>query len=338
MRASAVTLSRFSLSPTLANPTRSRHAPSASLFTPKCYDGGTGNRRLSHSARLRGAAATGDDPRIRKLDKEIIDEYALLREHYATPNHPIVLAHGLLGFDSLQLPGPSYLPSIPPIHYWRGIREALSSHCGVEVITASVPPSGTIEQRAAKLAADISAQAAGKSVNIIAHSMGGLDARYMISQLAGPAGVDVKSLVTVATPHHGSAFADYLIDEIGPSYLPRLYDMWERTTGWEPGAFAQLTRRYMDEEFNEKVKDREGVRYFSYGAMVRGRPPLFSPFRMSHKVLKRLEGPNDGLVSVESSKWGVYKGTLVGVNHLDLINWSNRLRFTWRRWMGYKQS
>jgi hypothetical protein len=35
---------------------------------------------------------------------------------------------------------------------------------------------------------------------------------------------------------------------------------------------------------------------------------------------------------------GTYKGTLLGVNHLDLINWSNRLRFTVRKWLGKKQS
>lgn len=248
--------------------------------------------------------------------------------HIGCPKHPIVLAHGLLGFAELKLGG-SYLPAI---RYWRGIKEALMAR-NAEVITASVPPSGSIEQRAAKLARDIEAQAHGRSVNIIAHSMGGLDARYMVSQLQ-PASIDVKSLVTVASPHHGSAFADYLFDEIGPEHLPRLYELWERATGWEPGAFSQLTQKYMVEEFNPKTPDDPSVRYFSYGAMVKDRPPLLSPFRLSHGIIQKREGPNDGLVSVESSKWGTYKGTLVGVNHLDLINWSNRLRFTWQKWMG----
>ena len=53
-------------------------------------------------------------------------------------------------------------------------------------------------------------------------------------------------------------------------------------------------------------------------------------FRQSHRIIQDVEGPNDGLVSVESSKWGTYKGTLVGVSHLDLINWTNRLR--WMVW------
>ena len=63
------------------------------------------------------------------------------------------------------------------------------------------------------------------------------------------------------------------------------------------------------------------------------RPPLLSPFRQSHKILESFEGPNDGLVSVESSHWGQYKGTLVGVNHMDLINWSNRMRYAVRKWV-----
>lgn len=59
-------------------------------------------------------------------------------------------------------------------------------------------------------------------------------------------------------------------------------------------------------------------------------PSVFSIFRLTHRILKESEGYNDGLVSVASSRWGGeqgYKGTLVGVSHLDLINWSNRLKW-----------
>ena len=96
--------------------------------------------------------------------------------------------------------------------------------------------------------------------------------------------------------------------------------------GLETGAFSQLTRKYMTEEFNPRTPDRPGVRYFSYGADFS--PGLLSAFRQPHRIVSAAEGPNDGLVSVESSKWGGeegYKGTLVGVSHLDLINWTNRI-------------
>ncbi|KAL9578541.1 MAG: hypothetical protein Q9203_007057 [Teloschistes exilis] len=84
----------------------------------------------------------------------------------------------------------------------------------------------------------------------------------------------------------------------------------------------------MQEEFNPKTPDRGGVRYFSYGATVS--PAILSAFRRSNRIVSVQEGPNDGLVSVASSKWGEYKGTLVDVSHLDLINWTNRLR--WLVW------
>ncbi|KAJ9668438.1 lipase 2 [Coniosporium apollinis] len=245
------------------------------------------------------------DPRLSDLGRVIVDEYSTIRDNYETPKYAIVLAHGLLGFDELRLAG----SAVPGIQYWRGIKDALAAK-GIEVIIAAVPPSGSIEARGARLAESIAEKAHGKSVNIIAHSMGyenreyrtsqGLDSRYMLSQLKPP-NVDVKSLTTIATPHRGSAFADYMIDQIGPVHLPRIYKVLE-FFGFETAAFSQLTRRYMQEVFNWKTPDREGIR--------------------------ELEGAeNDGLVSVPSSRWGEYKGTLQGVSHLDLINWTSRVKW-----------
>ena len=98
-----------------------------------------------------------------RLDKLIEDDYALLRPSYAVPNHPIILAHGLLGFTELHLAG----QLLPGVQYWRGITDALAAK-GVEVITAEVPPSGRIEVRAQRLAEAIERKAGGRAVNIIA--------------------------------------------------------------------------------------------------------------------------------------------------------------------------
>ncbi|TGJ76806.1 hypothetical protein E0Z10_g10833 [Xylaria hypoxylon] len=277
--------------------------------------------RYVATARPFGTAET--DPRLGKF---IHDEYACIKDHYETPKFPIVLAHGLLGFAELHFT-PGWLP---PVYYWRGIAEALRAN-GVHVITTTVPPSGSIEKRAEQLARGIADAAAGREVNIIAHSMGGLDARYMISHLR-PANVAVRSLVTVASPHHGSSFADFLFREIGNDHLPRIYRLLERVR-LETGAFEQLTSTYMKNDFNPRTPDDPEVSYFSYGATM-DRPPLLSPFRQSHGVISRVEGPNDGLVSVASSQWGSYKGTLVGVSHLDLINWTNRWRWMLRSLVG----
>ncbi|KAF7846109.1 hypothetical protein BT93_L5232 [Corymbia citriodora subsp. variegata] len=234
-----------------------------------------------------------------------------------------------MGFDQLRLAG-DWLPGIA---YWRGITEAYQQN-NVEVITTAVPSTGSIKERAEVLHDQIKTRAKGKDVNVIAHSMGGLDSRYLISRIK-PTEYNVRSLTTIATPHHGSSAADIILREIGPDYLPRLYALISRM-GMSTGAFSQLTRAYA-EEFNRETPNLSTTRYFSYGASCT--PHLFSMFRLSHDLMYELEGPNDGLVSVKSSKWpsdedvresGVegegYKGTLMGVTHLDLINWTNRIK------------
>ncbi|KAJ5929760.1 Arrestin-like N-terminal [Penicillium verhagenii] len=272
------------------------------------------------------------EPRLEDHGHVIRDKYSMIRDSYDAPKHPVVLAHGLLGFDELRLAGP-YLPGV---QYWRGIKEALSAK-GIEVITATVPPSASIEERAEALSREIEVGARGKDVNIIAHSMGGLDSRYMISRLRLEK-FKVLSLTTIATPHRGSAVADYVFDQIGAERLPQIYYTLNRLRV-ETGAFGQLTRKYMSETFNPNTPDIEDVRYFSYGAAVE--PSIWSVFRLSHKILTEAEGPNDGLVSVASSHWGGdngYKGTLVGVSHLDLINWSNRMKWLVGEVMGQRRS
>lgn len=260
------------------------------------------------------------DPNMTDLGRTIKDDFAKFREKYDTPRHPIVLAHGLMGFDELRLVG-KYLPGV---QYWRGITDAFRQN-EVEVITTAVPTTGSIEERAKALHEQIKEKAAGKDVNIVAHSMGGLDSRYLISKIQ-PQEFSIKSLTTVATPHRGSSAADIILREIGPDYLPRLYSVLARMKV-STGAFAQLTREHLCQHFNPSMPNDNNVRYFSYGASCK--PHIFSVFRISHDLMYELEGPNDGLVSVSSSKWGGedgYKGTLMGVTHLDLINWTNRIK------------
>lgn len=275
-------------------------------------------RRYKHDARpnLEENVSTLD-PRLKDLGIIIRDDFAILRDKYDAPKHPVVLAHGLLGFDELRLAG-RYLPGV---QYWRGIREALQ-HAGVEVITTSVPTTGSISERAEALHEQIRAKAEGRDVNIVAHSMGGLDARWLISRIQPPE-FRIKSLTTIATPHRGSSAADMLFRDIGQDNIDQLYKILARLKV-DTGAFAQLTRGFMEDKFNPVTPNDPGVRYFSYGAAAQ--PHILSVFRLSHDLMEVIEGPNDGLVSVASSRWGEYKGTLMGVTHLDLINWTNRLK------------
>lgn len=80
-------------------------------------------------------------------------------------------------------------------------------------------------------------------------------------------------------------------------------------------AFSALGTRSM-REFNAEVVDDDEVSYYSWGASFE--PALLDPLRWSHSIILAKEGPNDGLVSVQSAKWGEYRGTVSGVNHVDL--------------------
>lgn len=107
--------------------------------------------------------SAANDPRISPQGDVVQDDFASIREDYQAPKHPLVLAHGLFGFDEIHPAG----RMLPGVQYWSGIEEALAAK-GVEVITATVPPSGRVEVRAARLAEDIERKAGGKAVNIIA--------------------------------------------------------------------------------------------------------------------------------------------------------------------------
>ena len=87
----------------------------------------------------------------------------------------------------------------------------------------------------------------------------------------------------------------------------------------------------MSEDFNPQTPNPPRGAYV-YNRAPRS-PPQWYAIRHSQRIVEAEEGPNDGLVSVASSRWGDgngYKGTLVNVSHLDLINWTNRLR--WLVW------
>jgi len=62
-------------------------------------------------------------------------------------------------------------------------------------------------------------------------------------------------------------------------------------------------------KFNEENPDHPKVRYFSYGGDVP--QSHLSPFlRRAWNVLTPVEGPNDGMVSVASARWGEYLGSI----------------------------
>ena len=222
---------------------------------------------------------------------------------------PIVLQHGLFGFGDFSI-GPLKLS------YFNGIDRAIVER-GHPLIVSRVHPTGAIATRAAQLKRTILNHLAAQNreherVVIIAHSMGGLDSRYMIARLG--MAQRVAALVTISTPHRGSAYADWCLKHLGE----RLGGMkLMHALGLDVQAISDLTMAGCA-RFNEETADVSEVKYFSVSA---ARPwNLVPPFFMhAHQVIQETEGANDGLVSVTSAKWGKHLETWPA-DHLHVIN------------------
>lgn len=218
--------------------------------------------------------------------------------------HPVVLAHGLLGFDKIAIGGREH-------SYFRGVSGHLRS-VGAEVHRPRVPSAASIALRAEELARLVRMIPA-KKVNIIAHSMGGLDVRYAIAKLG--LADRVASLITVGTPHLGTPVADLgarLSDVLRlKALLGRVVDV---------NAFYDLTTARM-ERFNRDVADAPGVLYGSVIGRVeraRAHPLLWA----THVYLSERSGDNDGMVPVASQRWGeVWKE--IDADHWGQIGWSD---------------
>lgn len=218
---------------------------------------------------------------------------------------PLVLIHGLFGFARI---GSKRLG----VDYFKLVPAALRGG-GNEVHQASLSPTAGVARRAEQLCELVRSLPEGP-VHLIAHSMGGLDARFAISRLGLAS--RVLTLTTLGTPHRGSSFADWasgrLVRLVGP-----LFDHF----GLPRAAFDDLTVEKC-RAFNEQTPDAPGVRYFSVAGRVPHRDGLRPDWAISEPIIYRAEGENDGLVALTSAAWGesceVWQG-----DHLSLVNWPN---------------
>jgi len=124
--------------------------------------------------------------------------FCLFNCDYTRTRYPIVLAHGLAGFDEL----------FGVFEYWFGIPDALEDG-GATVFVTDVSPFDSSQARGEQLIDQIEQIVAitGKpKVNLIGHSQGSLDVRYVAAVRPDL----VASVTTVAGPHKGAALADYL--------------------------------------------------------------------------------------------------------------------------------
>jgi len=251
--------------------------------------------------------------------------------------YPILLAHGLLG-------SPSGFAGFNP-----RIVEALRKD-GHKVFVGAVPPIASVRTRAEHLAIAVDnalAETGAEKINIVAHSMGGLDARSLISELGY--GDRVASLTTIATPHAGSKVADVALaltsgvpeDALNAiaKAIGKTYNELAESTDVN-AALYDLTEGAR-KEFDAQYPDDERVYYQSWTGVSSaacipnpqdieacegkllwnaGRADCMNPILVASAgiIAGPTLTPNDGLSTVESAKWGTFKGCLPA-DHADEI-------------------
>lgn len=236
--------------------------------------------------------------------------------------HPVVMVHGIFFRDWQYL------------NYWGRIPLELKRN-GASVFYGRQQSSLSIADSAAELKEEILRilrETGAEKVNIIAHSKGGLDARYCISKL-GMAD-KIASLTTINTPHRGCQFADALLSSL-PDWLvcfvaSRYNALFHRLGDTAPDFLAgvnDLTAASCA-VFNAKVPDAPSVYYQSVMSKMHSVRSAGFPLNLGYLLVKKYEGANDGLVSVSSAPWGNYLGLLTagkkGISHGDMIDLTHK--------------
>ncbi|KAK0185671.1 alpha beta-hydrolase [Armillaria mellea] len=277
-----------------------------------------------------------------------------------TPRYPIVLCHGLYGFDERGL---SSFPSMR-MQYWSNVLRILRKTVGAEVIVTAVPSTGSIASRAESLNRQLSDKAVGRGINLLAHSMGGLDCRHLIhtrqavriyAAIVDHKNIGIGRLIQregerlaktiespslpseVRTPEpagekaNSNPFYSLSFSSLPSSFTTLLISILDSP------AYSNLTSTYLNTVFNPNTPNSPTVKYFS----VAGRMPnvnLWHPFWLPKMVLDGVEkkererlrdvGENiwsqpaewghDGLVTVQSAKWGEFLGVMEGVDHWEI--------------------
>lgn len=244
----------------------------------------------------------------------------------AANTYPIALACGFSRFDELIPWKWLDRPGDDDFHYFKRIRSTLR-RAGYSAFHTHVGWGAPLAKRADELAHEVDsilALTGAPKVHIIAHSMGGLDARQMICVLGYAP--KVCSLTTIATPHHGSPLADYVTEartwrEPPMRRLQRYFEL----TGKDLRGFRDMTMEACSDR-NSRLAPLEArcrVHYRTW-AGVCDFWPMFSPLKVGYLLLRFRFGEkeNDGLVPLASATWRdeFFQGQ-VPWDHFNEVGW-----------------
>lgn len=244
-------------------------------------------------------------------------ENAVCRTRY-----PVVMVHGIFFRDWQYL------------NYWGRIPRELKKN-GATVYYGRQQSSLCIADSAAELQAEIQRvlhETGAEKVNIIAHSKGGLDARYAITRLHMED--SVASLTTINTPHRGCVYADVLLKAL-PGWMvhyaaARYNSLFHKLGDNAPDFLAGIRDLTASScaAFNENTPDSPKVYYQSAMSKMRSMRSAGFPLNLSYLLAKKYDGENDGLVGISSAAWGHFLGLLTagrkGISHGDMIDLTHK--------------
>lgn len=254
---------------------------------------------------------------------------------YTQTKYPIVLCHGMAGFGAL------FGGAMP---YFYDIEGALTKD-GAQVFATHVPQFSSTEARGEALLAqveDIVARTGAKKVNLIGHSHGGLDVRYVAAVRPDL----VASVTSVGSPHKGAELATFLRDHMREGgFTEGVLSLFADSLGTvlgllsghtEPqdavGALEALSANG-SAAFNAKfpaglpttacgegAAEQNGIRFYSWA----GTHQITNLLDVSDgplKIASKVYGDsNDGLVGRCSSHLGTVIRDDYNMNHLDEVN------------------
>ena len=233
--------------------------------------------------------------------------------------YPLLLVHGVFFRDFKFL------------NYWGRIPKELTEN-GATCFYGNHSSAVSIEDAGKELAnriKEIVNETGCEKVNIIAHSKGGLDSRYALSEC----NIEdyVASLTMINTPNKGCEFADYLFSKVPENIVNSVADKYNFTLkhlGDSNPDFIKATRDLTSiscNELNQKLRKSDNVFYQSFGSkLIKSNSARF-PLNMTTSFVKHFDGDNDGLVGEKSFEYGD-KFTFItpkgkrGISHGDMID------------------
>jgi triacylglycerol lipase len=232
--------------------------------------------------------------------------------------YPILMVHGIF-FRDWQL-----------FNYWGRVPAALIRN-GATVYYGKQQSARSVQDSAEELRNTIMQvieQTGAEKVNIIAHSKGGLDSRYAISQL----GMDkyVATLTTINTPHGGCDMVDFLLGKVSEKWQDKISRKYNGIFGKLGDSAPDFMAGVRDlsairmKELNEQMPDSPDVSYRSVMSVMKCAVSAGFPLCISYLLIKKLNGANDGLVWAESAKHGQFRlidnKSIRGISHGDVID------------------